>query len=711
MSDGTFAGVINAAFEYDQLEKFLSSQELDKGGFIALIGLDGVIRARAVDGRLMTEAIGKSLPHANALKLYKQAPSGHYWTIGGVFEQSRRLVTYRVVNGFPLIILAAQIERNIMAQAESTQKVYYGFGGAAATLIVVATAFGISRRRKLTIATGTLKDTNARFSTALAHMSQGLCMVDASLRIVVANERYRELFELPDKLVQPGTNLGKILEYRVAAGKYGGPPLNGDVTAYLSHSDEFQEDLNGRVVLTRCKRTNEEGWLTTHEDITERRKNEEQVLFLAHHDALTGVANRVAFLEKIADASARHRQLGERFNVFVLDLDRFKQVNDTFGHPAGDDVLRQVVDRVKSTMRETDVLARLGGDEFALLQSVENDPRGAAQSLASRIIDVIAEPFVIAGENITVGTSIGIALAPEHGTTSNDLLKMADLALYHTKSKGGNNYAFFDPTFSAAANDQQQVENELRSALTHGQLELHYQPIVDAMTLEVRGAEALIRWRHPQNGLIPPDRFIQVAEACGLITRIGEWVLLAACTEAAGWPSSIKLSVNLSAVQFRSAGLVDHVISALAQSSLPPERLELEITETTLVQNQSECLSIIRQLKAFGISIALDDFGTGYSSLSHLITFPLDKIKIDKSFTQNMTKRSDCAAIISAVLALAQSLNLATTAEGVETDEQLQLLRIAGVSTVQGYLIKKPCPASDLGFGPPAFCQGVGRAA
>jgi len=399
------------------------------------------------------------------------------------------------------------------------------------------------------------------------------------------------------------------------------------------------------------------------------------------------------------------------FNILVLDLDRFKQVNDTLGHPAGDALLSRVAGRLKSTLRETDVLARLGGDEFALLQSCETDPRGSAQALANRIIDVIAKPFTICGEEVTIGTSIGIALAPEHGTTSDDLLKMADLALYHTKSQGGSSYAFFDPAFSAAANDQQQVENELRSAIAQGQLELHYQPIVDATTLDVCGAEALIRWRHPQKGLIFPEQFIPSAEACGLITRIGEWVFLTACTEAVNWPSSIKLAVNLSAVQFRSPRLVDQVNCALAQSGLPPERLELEITETALVQNQSECLSILRQFKAAGISIALDDFGTGYSSLSHLTTFPFDKIKIDKSFTQNITTRADSAAVISAILALAQSLDVETTAEGVESEEQLKLLRMAGVSSIQGHLIRRPCPASELGFNSRPFHQKVDHAA
>ncbi len=306
--------------------------------------------------------------------------------------------------------------------------------------------------------------------------------------------------------------------------------------------------------------------------------------------------------------------------------------------------------------------------------------------------------FPSAGSIVSIGASIGIALAPEHGTHADDLLKKADLALYHAKSSGRNRYAIFESALGQAAVEKHTLENELRRALARNEFEVHFQPVVDTHTLKMRGAEALIRWRHPERGLIPPDQFIPLAEESGTILQIGEWVLEAACKEAVKWPSSVKVAVNLSAVQLRSSSLLDYVMCVLVETGLPPERLELEVTETALIEHGADCMALLRKLKNLGITVALDDFGTGYSSLNQLTMFPFDKIKIDKSFTRNMTNRADCAAIISAVLALAHSLDIETTAEGVEKEDQLRILRMAGVSTVQGYLIQRPCPASELNF-------------
>lgn len=434
------------------------------------------------------------------------------------------------------------------------------------------------------------------------------------------------------------------------------------------------------------------------EDVTERKKAEQRIAFLAHHDALTGLANRAALIQKIEEAAARQRRLAEPFTVLLLDLDRFKQVNDTLGHPAGDALLIEMATRLKSLLRETDVLARLGGDEFAVIQAGESNQREAAKSLAERIIEILRQPFAIDGGNISIGTSIGIALAVERDTGSDDLLKMADLALYRAKSTGRNGYCFFDREMSEVASARQEIESDLRRAVQRNELELHYQPIVDSKTRKICSAEALVRWRHPAKGLIYPDLFIPLAEETGLITQIGDWVLRAACLEAATWPATVKVAVNLSLVQFRKTDLPGVVTRVLADTGLPPERLELEITETALIESAAECLPALRQFKAMGITIVLDDFGTGYSSLSQLAMFPFDRIKIDKSFTQNLTKRSECAAIISATLTLAQSLDIATTAEGVETVDQYRLLRLAGVTSLQGYLFKRPGLASDIDF-------------
>jgi diguanylate cyclase (GGDEF)-like protein/PAS domain S-box-containing protein len=438
--------------------------------------------------------------------------------------------------------------------------------------------------------------------------------------------------------------------------------------------------------------------ITVIEDATERKKAEQRIAFLAHHDPLTGLANRAALAQKIEEAAARQRRRNEPFSVLLLDLDRFKEVNDTLGHPAGDTLLTEVAMRLKSLLRETDVLARLGGDEFAIIQAGESDPRGAAQMLAERILEFLGKPFAIDGGEINIGTSIGIALAPEHGTGSGELLKMADLALYRTKSAGRNGYSFFDPEMSELASARQEIENDLRRAIQQNELELHYQPILNAKTRKISSVEALVRWRHPTKGLLFPDLFVPLAEETGLIAQIGDWVLRKACADAVVWPDDVKVAVNLSLVQFRKTKLADTVMRALVDSGLRPERLELEITETALIESAAECLPALRQFKSLGITIVLDDFGTGYSSLSQLAMFPFDRIKIDKSFTQNLTKRSECAAIISATLTLAQSLDIATTAEGVETVDQYRVLRLAGVTSVQGYLFKRPGPVSELDF-------------
>jgi diguanylate cyclase (GGDEF)-like protein/PAS domain S-box-containing protein len=438
--------------------------------------------------------------------------------------------------------------------------------------------------------------------------------------------------------------------------------------------------------------------LAVIEDVTERKKSEQRIAFMAHHDALTGLANRAALVQRIDEAAARQRRNAEPFTVLLLDLDRFKQVNDTLGHLAGDALLTEVAGRLKSLLRETDVLARLGGDEFAIIQADETNQHEAAMSLAERIIGMIGKPFHVEGGEIIIGTSIGIALASDHESNSDTLLKMADLALYRAKSAGRNGYCFFDPEMSKVADARHEIENDLRRAIQQNELKLHYQPIIDAKTQKICSVEALVRWQHPTKGLILPDLFVPLAEETGLIAQIGEWVLRTACRQAATWPADVKLAVNLSLVQFGKTNLADVVMRALVDSGLRPERLELEITETALIESAAQCLPALRQFKSFGITIVLDDFGTGYSSLSQLAMFPFDKIKIDKSFIQNLTKRADCAAIISATLTLAQSLSIETTAEGIETVEQSRLLRLAGVTSLQGYLFQRPVPASEIDF-------------
>jgi diguanylate cyclase (GGDEF)-like protein/PAS domain S-box-containing protein len=438
--------------------------------------------------------------------------------------------------------------------------------------------------------------------------------------------------------------------------------------------------------------------LTVIDDVTERKRSEAQIVYMAHHDLLTGLPNRAFFMEKLEEAGARLRRWGEPFTVLILDLDRFKIVNDSLGHPAGDALLKETATRLKTALRETDVLARLGGDEFAIIQVGEIEQRDGAARLAQRIVELVRAPYVIEGSAVGIGTSIGIAVAPADGNEPTQLIKNADLALYRGKSQGRNGYCFFDLEMTRKADARHQLENDLRDAIARSEFELFYQPIVEVASTRLRGAEALVRWRHPQRGLVPPDQFIPLAEETGLINALGEWVVQKACADAAAWPKPLKVSVNLSALQFRNSNLLDVILCALVESGLPPDRLELEITESVLLESDTDPLTVIRRLKNLGVSLALDDFGTGYSSLSYLTKFPFDKIKIDKSFTQQLTKRAECAAIISSVRALGIGLNMLTVAEGVETEQQLTLLRAAGVDLAQGYLFGRPCPLSDFRF-------------
>jgi diguanylate cyclase (GGDEF)-like protein len=548
-----------------------------------------------------------------------------------------------------------------------------------------------------------LHEQKIRLNTAINNMSQGLVLFDSSERIVVRNHRYIEMYGLPSDVVQPGRSFRDLILHRKKTGSF-----EGDIEEYratlmrsLARGKTTQtlvHPADGRAIQIVNQPLPDGGWLATHEDVTEQRQSGAKIAYLAHHDALTGLANRVAVGQKIEEAAARHRRWGDPFSVLLLDLDRFKYVNDTLGHPAGDALLQEVAIRLKASLRETDVLGRIGGDEFAIIQAGEMNQREAAGAFADRVIEIIGKPFSIDGNEVNIGTSIGIALAPEHASTPDDLLKMADMALYCAKSVGRNGYRFFDPEMTEAAGARREVETELRHAIQNDQLALYYQPIIDCKTSKICGVEALIRWRHPTKGVIAPEQFIPLAQETGLINQIGEWVLRTACTEAAKWPSGVKVAINLSPVQFRKASLGDVVMSALAQSGLPPNRLELEITETALIDCAAECLPTLRRLKNAGIAIALDDFGTGYSSLSHLTMFPFDKIKIDQSFIQNMTRRADCAAIISATLTLAKGLDIETTAEGVETVEQYRFLRLAGVTSLQGFLFKRPGPISEIDF-------------
>ncbi|MET0568580.1 MAG: EAL domain-containing protein, partial [Hyphomicrobiaceae bacterium] len=415
---------------------------------------------------------------------------------------------------------------------------------------------------------------------------------------------------------------------------------------------------------------------------------------LARQDTLTGLANRLRFREELEDA-CRRLEHGHAFSLMCIDLDHFKDVNDTLGHPTGDALLQAVAARLMDTARGRDLVVRLGGDEFAIIQSGA-DTRPHAEAFTQRIIKAVSQPYQIHGHKIIIGATVGIAFAPVDGSDPDQLLKCADMALYRAKSMGRGTHAFFEPEMAGRLKVRRSLELDLRRALAEDQLELYYQPIIDLATERIVCCEALMRWRHPERGMVSPVDFIALAEEMGLIMPMGEWALRTACLAATSWPTDVKVAVNLSAVQFKGTDLVAVVIEALESSGLPAERLELEVTESLLLDQDPKTLQLLHLLQHLGVRIALDDFGTGYSSLSYLRSFPFDKIKIDQTFVRDLPQRDDCAAIVTAVAQLAQSLKMTTVAEGVETALHLSMVRAAGCSQAQGYLFSRPVPTSDI---------------
>jgi diguanylate cyclase (GGDEF)-like protein/PAS domain S-box-containing protein len=438
-----------------------------------------------------------------------------------------------------------------------------------------------------------------------------------------------------------------------------------------------------------------DGFLVAVVDITERRKAEARIAHMAHHDGLTNLPNRELFQDRLKQALDQAQSGSATVAVLCVDLDLFKNVNDSFGHPMGDRLLKMVADRLRSEVRGSNLVARLGGDEFAIVLASDVSPNEASD-YAARLIRILSARYDMDGIEVVIGASIGIALSPGDGDTSEELMRNADMALYRAKSDGGGVHRFFEREMDRQAQKRRDMELDLRRAFANGEFEVHYQPLVDIAADRISGFESLLRWRHPEKGMISPADFIPVAEDIGLIVALGEWVLREACAVATKWPADVKVAVNLSPVQFRSRNLVQVVMSALAHSGLSPLRLELEITESLFLAETEANLAILHQLRELGVSISMDDFGTGYSSLSYLRSFPFDKIKIDRSFIKDLAQRSDCVAIVRAISGLGRSLNITTTAEGVETIDQLDWLRAEGCNEVQGFLFSAARPAAEI---------------
>jgi diguanylate cyclase (GGDEF)-like protein len=540
---------------------------------------------------------------------------------------------------------------------------------------------------------------NQRFDAAINNMAQGLCMFDAENRLLVCNAQYAKMYSLTAEQMKVGTPLRTILEHRFATGMC--PKDEEDfVERVIDRTSSrkpyvlVSEQADGRIISYVYQPIAGGSWVGVHQDITEQRRAEEKIAHMAHHDALTGLPNRVLLREQL-NHHLRDVQRSVSFAVLCLDLDYFKQVNDTLGHPIGDALLCAVANRLRECVQDTDVVTRLGGDEFAIVQIGVEQPTSAS-TLAQKLVDALAKPFSVDGHELVIGTSVGVSVTPNDGTDADVLLKNADMALYRAKENGRSGFSFFEPEMDAKMHERRTLEIDLRKAIAVGEFELFYQPLMNLETDTFSGFEALLRWNHPTKGLISPTSFIPLAEDTGLIIPLGEWVLRQACSEAAKWPENIKVAVNLSPVQFRSKNLVSMVASAIANSGIAATRLELEITETAMLQNTEQTVSALHMLQGIGVRVSMDDFGTGYSSLSYLRSFPFDKIKIDQSFIRDLDKGNEAIAIIRAISGLGKTLGMTTTVEGIETEGQLEQVRAEGCSEVQGYLFGKPQPASEV---------------
>ncbi len=624
---------------------------------------------------------------------------GVYVNDGSAVDGVRRIVAFQRLGEFPLTITAALAVEDVLA---AWRRDTLRAAALTPVAILVLVAFGalLDReiRRRSTAETQARQE-SAVLEATLENMDQGIMMIDENLHVQVFNRRAAELLDLPDEFLATKPHFFEVTRRQFETGDFANADeafrrwVRSGGLSIVHHSYE-RERPNGMVLEIRTVPLPGGGAVRTYTDITARKQDQRRIERMANHDELTGLANRARLRERLAEALGACAAAETPVAVLCLDLDQFKTVNDTLGHSTGDALLKAVAERISAETGGRDLVARLGGDEFAILL-VGAEARAQAGTLAGRLVDVLSRPFTVDGQVLTVGTSIGIAVAPGDGLEPDGLMKNADLALYKAKGDGRGTFRFFEAAMDREVQTRRVLERDMREALAAGDFALHYQPQLDLASNRIVGFEALVRWHHRERGPVSPADFIPVAEETGLIVPLGEWVLREACREAAAWPKDVRISVNISAVQFRHRNLVQVVMSALAGAGMPPSRLELEITESVLMQESEASVSILHQLRALGVRIAMDDFGTGYSSLSYLRRFPFDKIKIDRSFVRDLTPDSESVAIVRAIVGLGRSLGIATTAEGVETAEQLAIIRSEGCTEMQGYLLSPPRPARE----------------
>ncbi|MES2029486.1 MAG: EAL domain-containing protein [Pseudomonadota bacterium] len=696
---GEFFGIVTRSVEPHQFEKFFASVTLGENATIAMFHRDGTLLARYPQ---MPSSIGKVInsgPLVQHLR-FSDAPA----TIRTVspIDNIDRLGSIRLLQNFPVALIATTSVDGALANWRDQTSFLVTLATLSALILaglIYLMIRHIQRQNRAAQLQTTLE--KIRLDTAINNMTQGLLLFDAQARVVVCNQRYIDMYRLSREVITPGRPFRDVIAHRKETGSFA-----GDVDAYVAEvtrdvgrsSINVMHTADGRAIQISSRPVADGGWVATHEDITERRNAEQKIAHLAHYDALTDLPNRTLFRNELEHELKRVAR-GTQCAVLYIDIDEFKGINDSLGHPVGDELLKGIALRLRACVRGSDVVARLGGDEFAIVQTGVETHTDIID-LVGRIYDAIRQPFDCLGHSLLTDASIGIALAPRDGADLDTLLKNADLAMYGAKADGRRTYRFFEPEMDARVQARRTLELELRHAagdgFAKGGFEVYYQPLLTLRDDTVVGCEALLRWRHPERGMISPAEFIPVAEDIGIINELGEWVMNTACAEAANWPCDIRVAVNVSPVQFRCASLALKVTSALAASGLPARRLELEITEAVLIRDDDTALEILHGLRQIGVRIALDDFGTGYSSLSYLQRFPFDKIKIDRCFVTDIAEAQGSSSIVQAVVNIATSRNMTTTAEGVETLRQKELLRALGCTEMQGYLFSAAKPASEL---------------
>ena len=700
-----FDGVVVASMNPHHFKRFYGSIDFGKDGTVILAGLDGIVRA-TTGSKLLK--LGSDITGTDLLKSGNGANGIYVGDVDG--SGTTRLYALRRLENHPLFVAVGRPKSEVFAQA-SAHRFRYILSGAIVTLLILSAMFAAVRYQQwlqraqnaLTQSEAHAQQKSRELELTLEHMGQGIFMVDGDGAIVVTNKKAIDMLELPSEFLNGPITFDNVVDHMLDRGEYGADSRVGELVL-MDRIRSLRNDLDvdyyerkrpdGCVLAESTQKLPDGGFVRTFTDITDRHRSAERIAHMARHDTLTNLANRTLFRERI-DEAARNLKHGEGFCVMFLDLDHFKVVNDAQGHPFGDELLKSVGDRLRRSVRETDIVARFGGDEFAIALFGVNDPRLVALR-AKDIVELLRKPFKIHDQQLSITVSVGVAVAPNDGLHSDELLKHADVALYKAKADGRGTFRIFVPEMAEQLTARRRLEEELSKAIEAGELELHYQPLTNASDQSVCGFEALIRWRHAERGLISPAEFIPVAEDTGLIIPIGEWVLNEACQQASNWPDHLKIAVNLSPVQFQCPTIVQQIESAIQRADIDPGRLELEITESVMMQHGEMTADKLRQIKELGAMIAMDDFGTGYSSLSYLRNFPFDKIKIDRSFVDALCTDDESASIVRAIISLANCLNVRTTAEGVETAEQLALLQTMACHEAQGFYFSKPLPASQL---------------